>query len=144
MVTRNLLYPDLSNFPFQYDLQTRWIDMDEFGHVNNAVFLSYIEDARITFFKRWNLCNKKKSIIVASLKIDYISQIVHPSSLIVGQKISRIGNKSFDIESAVFILDEKVPVALTIVTCVCFDYTKNESVLVYKEIKEDYEDPKTA
>ncbi len=118
--------------------------MDEFGHVNNAVFLSYIEDARITFFKRWNLCNKKKSIIVASLKIDYISQIVHPSSLIVGQKISRIGNKSFDIESAVFILDKKVPVALTIVTCVCFDYTKNESVLVYKEIKEDYEDPKTA
>ena len=89
---------NLSDFPFHYELQTRWKDMDAFGHVNNAVFLSYIEDARITFFKRWNICDDKRSIIMASAKIDYLRQIDHPSHLIVGERISRIGRKSFDIE----------------------------------------------
>ena len=127
----------LSNFPFHYELQTRWKDMDSFGHVNNAVFLTYIEDARITFFKRWNLSNDK-SIIIASIKIDYLNQLDHPNNLIVGQKISRIGTKSFDIESAIFINDVSGAVANSTITCVCFDYTKNQSVAVYPEIIIDY------
>ena len=112
--------------------------MDSFGHVNNAVFLTYIEDARITFFKRWNLCDNKKSIIIASIKMDYLRQMGHPANLIVGQRISRIGRKSFDIESAIFIQNKAEPVASAIVTCVCFDYEKNQSVPVYLEIIEDY------
>ena len=128
----------LADFPFHYELQTRWKDMDSFGHANNAVFLTYIEDARITFFKRWNLSFEKKSIIVASVKIDYINQIDHPSNLIIGQKISRIGNKSFDIESIIFNKDLSSYSAVAIVTCVCFDYTNNQSVSVYPEIKADY------
>jgi len=42
----------LENFPFQHTIKTRWRDLDAFRHVNNATFLSYIEDARILFFKR--------------------------------------------------------------------------------------------
>ncbi len=138
MGVKNQISPDLSDFPFHYELQTRWKDMDAFGHVNNAVFLSYIEDARITFFKRWNLCEKKRSIIMASAKIDYLRQIDHPSYLIVGERISRIGRKSFDIESAVFIKDEADAVATSMVICVCYDYEQNESVPVYLEIVEDF------
>ena len=129
---------NLPDFPFHYELQTRWKDMDAFSHVNNAVFLSYIEDARITFFKRWDLCDKKRSIIMASARLEYFQQINHPSDLVVGQKISRVGRKSFDIESAVFIQDVTDPVASSIVTCVCFDYEKNESVSVYPQIIEDF------
>ena len=138
MGVKNQISPDLSDFPFHYELQTRWKDMDAFGHVNNAVFLSYIEDARITFFKRWNLSDEKRSIIMASAKIDYLRQIDHPSHLIVGEKISRIGKKSFEIESAVFIKDEADAVATSMVTCVCYDYTQNESVSVYSEIVADF------
>ena len=138
MAAKNQIFHDLSDFPFHYKLQTRWKDMDAFGHVNNAVFLSYIEDARITFFKRWNLCDENRSIIMASAKIDYLRQIDHPSHLIVRERISRIGRKSFDIESAVFIKDEENAVATSIITCVCYDYEQNKSVPVYPEIVEDY------
>ena len=138
MADKNQISHNLSDFPFHYELQTRWKDLDAFGHVNNAVFLSYIEDARITFFKRWNLCNENRSIIMASAKIDYLRQIDHPSQLIVGERISRIGRKSFDIESAVFIKDEADAVATSMVICVCFDYEQNESVPVYPEIVEDF------
>ena len=91
---------EISDFKFHYELNTRWKDMDVFGHVNNAVILTYIEDARITFFKRWNLKIQKKALILASVKIDYLHQITHPSNLIVGQRISRIGNKSGTYEKA--------------------------------------------
>ena len=129
----------LSNYIFNYSLQTRWKDMDSFQHVNNVVFLTYIEDARISMFNRWNIQDKKQSIIVASIKVDYHKQLKHPSSIIIGQKISRIGNTSFDISSGIFLdCDTNYPIATGIVTCVCFDYMKNIPVPVYSAIKDDY------
>ena len=83
--------------------------MDVFDHVNNGVSHTYIEDERITFFKRWNICDKKKSIIAASIKIEHLIQMKHPSHLILGQRVSRIDSKSFDIESALFINGEEDP-----------------------------------
>ena len=127
----------LEDFLFHHNIQTRWKDMDSFGHINNAVYLTYIEDARTTLFKRWNLNSQNKSVIVASLKIDYFTQIKHPSKLIIGSKISRIGNSSFDIQSAIFIDGLKKPAALSLVICVCYDYENGQSVTVYDEIRND-------
>ena len=129
----------IADYSQHYELKTRWKDIDSFGHVNNAVFLTYIEDARIMYFKRWNVTEKKRSLIVASIKIDYLRQIVHPSDLIVGQKISRIGNSSFDIQSAIFLHNDLKPAANSVVSCVCFDYQQNKSVPVYDEIKADFQ-----
>ena len=128
----------LEDFLFHHNIQTRWKDMDSFGHINNAVYLTYIEDARTTLFKRWNLKSQNKSIIVASLKIDYFTQIKHPSKLIIGSKISRIGNSSFDLQSAIFIDGLNKPAALSLVICVCYDYENGQSVTVYDEIRNDF------
>ena len=93
----------IEDFSFKHSIKTRWKDLDAFGHVNNAVFLSYVEDARILFFKRWGINYEERSLIVASAKIDYIRQVSHPCNLIIGQKVSRIGTKRFDIHSVIFI-----------------------------------------
>ncbi len=130
----------LADFPFKHKIKTRWRDLDAFKHVNNATFFNYIEDARNVLFRKWNLNLEEKSIIMASAKIDYISQINHPSNLIIGQKISRIGNKSFDITSAIFEESNKNnPVCISFVTIVCFDFINNNSVKVFEEIKLDYD-----
>ena len=134
---RNII-ESLEYFLFHHNIQTRWKDMDSFGHINNAVYLTYIEDARTTLFKRWNLKGQNKSVIVASLNIDYFTQIKHPSKLIIGSKISRIGNSSFDIQSAIFIDGLKKPAALSLVICVCYDYENGKSVTVYDEIRNDF------
>ena len=128
----------LSNFTFQHSLKTRWRDLDAFRHVNNATFLSYIEDARILFFKRWNINLKEKSLIVASVKIDYINQLEHPSHIIVGQKVSRIGTKSFDIQSAIFQENSEQLICSSIVTSVCYDFINKKTVPVFSEILSDY------
>ena len=130
---------DLDNFKFQHKLKTRWRDLDAFRHVNNATFLSYIEDARILFFKRWNINLKEKSLIVASVKIDYIKQIKHPSNIIIGQKVSRLGTKSYDILSGVFIEGEISPSCVSTVTSVCYDFIAKKTIPVYQEIIDDYE-----
>lgn len=133
------LYPILDDFTFQHPLKTRWRDLDAFRHVNNATFLSYIEDARILFFKRWRINLKEKSLIVASVKIDYINQLEHPSEIIVGQKISRLGKKSFDIESAIFVKKNLQIVSHSIVTSVCYDFLNKKTVELFDEIKNDYQ-----
>jgi len=129
----------LEDFKFQHSVNTRWKDLDAFRHINNAVFLSYIEDARIVLLKRWKINYADKSLIVASVKIDYLKQVKHPTSLIIGQKVSRIGNKSFDIQSAIFVKKKSEPVCISTITSVAFDFTLNQTVKVFQEIIEDYE-----
>ena len=128
----------LDNFPFHHSIKTRWRDLDAFRHVNNATFLSYIEDARILFFKRWGINLKDKSLIVASVKIDYINQLKHPSNLIIGQKVARLGTKSYDIQSAVFEEKSELLICCSIITSVCYDFINNKTIPLYKEIIDDY------
>tara|TARA_Y100000588_G_scaffold178609_1_gene192516 strand:+ start:403 stop:816 length:414 start_codon:yes stop_codon:yes gene_type:complete len=128
----------LDDFPFHHTIKTRWRDLDAFRHVNNATFLSYIEDARILFFKRWGINLKEKSLIVASVKIDYINQLKHPSNIIIGQKVSRLGTKSYDIQSAVFEKESKLLICCSTITSVCYDFINKKTVPIYKEIIDDY------
>lgn len=131
----------LSDFPMHVDVQTRWRDLDAFGHVNNAVFATYIETARGTLFKKWKLTynGSGKSLIVASITINYHKQLKHPTDIIVGQYISRIGNTSFDVDSALFEKDsDKEAIATSKVVIVCFDFENQVSVPVFKQIIKDY------
>ena len=129
----------LKDFTFTHPIKTMWRDLDAFRHVNNATFLSYIEDARILFFKRWGINLEEKSLIVASVKVDYINQLTHPSDIIVAQKVSRLGNKSFDIQSAIFQKSNSTLICQSIITSVCYNFLINQTVELFEEIKNDYQ-----
>ena len=107
--------------------------MDEMGHVNNSVYLSYYESARIDLF---NKCNFTKiPFIMVSAKIDYIKQIHHPSSLVIASRIEKIGKTSFDIKSAIFKNDEKDYSSIATITCVSYDYQNQIKITVPDSIK---------
>tara|TARA_B100000029_G_C17017650_1_gene757324 strand:+ start:173 stop:592 length:420 start_codon:yes stop_codon:yes gene_type:complete len=130
----------LEHYPFHVTMETRWRDLDAFGHVNNAVFATYIENARATLFGRWNLpyLGKGQSLILASMKIDYLKQLKHPTKIIIGQRISRIGNSSFDVESSIFTEKNKIsPIAISKIIVVCFDFDKQKPVRVFDQVIED-------
>ncbi|MFF8864429.1 MULTISPECIES: acyl-CoA thioesterase [unclassified Streptomyces] len=59
-----------------YRCPLRWSDMDAYGHVNNAVFIRYLEEARINFLFRPDKEFKQGSV-VARHEIDYKMQLVH-------------------------------------------------------------------
>ena len=131
---------NINDFNFHYKIETRWKDLDAFQHINNAVYATYIESARVDLFKRWGIpgTNTGKSIIMASLKINYLKQLKHPSYLVIGQRVSRLGKTSFDIESIIFD-EEQNPVCHAIVVAVCFDFDSQKSIDVYESIISDYE-----
>ena len=128
----------IDDYSLRCEIKTHWRDLDAFQHINNAVYATYIETARVELFKRWNIkgSNSGKSIIMASLKINYFKQVKHPSILTVCQKITRIGTKSFDIESVVFDTYGKA-VCDAVVVAVCYDFDAQRSVDVYSSIKND-------
>ncbi|MEU6368338.1 thioesterase family protein [Streptomyces sp. NPDC046931] len=61
---------------YLYRCPLRWADMDAYGHVNNAVFLRYLEEARIDFLRRPDKQFQQGSV-VARHEIDYKRQLVH-------------------------------------------------------------------
>ena len=132
------------DFYFIVTMSTRWRDLDAFQHVNNAVYATYIENARATLFNRWSIRHdgRGKSLILVSIKIDYLKQLIHPAQFDVCQRISRIGNTSFDLESALFTNQSDDPICMSNATCVCFDFTKEKPVPVFKEIIDDFNDYK--
>ena len=125
-----------SEFKFFISLDTRWADMDCIGHVNNATFLTYIESARIRLIE--SLGFQDVPIIMAAIKIDFINQLKYPSKIEIGQKISRIGNSSFDIITGIYKKNKLISFSTT--TLVCFDYKTQKSIKIPNEIIKFFKD----
>ena len=122
-----------SDFKFFIELDVRWADMDCIGHVNNATFLTYIETARVKLIEKLGFF--ELPIIMASIKIDYINQLKYPSSMEIGQKISRLGNSSFDILTAIFNKESGELITISTTTLVCYDYNSQKSCNIPNEIR---------
>lgn len=85
----------------RYAMQTRFVDVDGFGHVNNAVFLSYLENAREHLYRELGLAEKWGSevfVLVAHQEIEYRRPLSFQGETIaVDVWVSRIGRSSFDL-----------------------------------------------
>ena len=60
-------------------IQVRYADVDSMGHVNNAVYLSYFENARLHYFKHMLGSNwdwKRDGIILLKNEVQYIKSIL--------------------------------------------------------------------
>jgi len=98
----------------------RWVDMDAYGHVNNAVFLSYLEEARIDFLNRPDKEFRQGSV-VARHEIDYKRQLVHRHTPVdIELWVSEIRAASFTIAYEVKDADQLYVRAATMV--VPFDF----------------------
>jgi acyl-CoA thioester hydrolase len=80
----------------------RWSDMDAFGHVNNVVFLRYLEEARIDFtFTHAGEVGEQafsEGSVVARHEIDYLRPLVYrPAPVTIETWLTRLGNASFTV-----------------------------------------------
>jgi acyl-CoA thioester hydrolase len=80
----------------------RWDDLDGFGHVNNATYLTYMQEARSNFTwysrKEVGLDPLLSQMVVARAEVDFIEPIYDGGfDLDVTIWISRIGNSSFEM-----------------------------------------------
>lgn len=118
------------------EIQVRFADCDMMGHVNNAVYLSYFEQARMHYFNQmvgseWDW--KKQGIILVRNEVDYLKPIFLHDSPKIYVSLVEIGNTSFTLAYDVVVNGESVSEGVS--TLVCFDFELNKPVPVYEEMK---------
>ena len=112
-------------------------DLDAFGHVNNAVYLTYLENARIAYMRDVLEVESLEQllVIVAGVRIDFRSRANLGETLAVGSRAARLGTKSFGLDHEVHGPDGRL-VAQAETTLVAFDYDRDATVSVPAEWRE--------
>ena len=116
-------------------VQVRWGDMDAFGHVNNATYLTYLEMARIDYaYSLWQR-SRERGLIIARITIDFKLPLFAGDDVHVFTRTSRLGTRSFDTEQLIMRRkDGQLELAAgATVTIVVYDYTANQSVPIPDE-----------
>ena len=99
----------LNDYPIKTYDKIRYRDMDRQGHVNNAVFSSFLETGRVELI--YNSSNQiistNSSFVIASLNLDFISELKWPGKVDIGTGIIKIGTSSIIIIQGLY-QDEKL------------------------------------
>jgi acyl-CoA thioester hydrolase len=78
---------------FERTVPVRWRDTDALGHVNHAVFLTYLEEARDAFYAE--VLGADPTYVVARLEIDMRAEVRHEDrQVIVDVRVERLGTTS--------------------------------------------------
>jgi len=125
---------------YVYTQEVAFRDLDAFGHVNNGVYLTYIENARIGYARDVIGIESLEGLlmIVASVKIDFRSRASLGEMLQIGARTTRVGTKSFDLEHELRAEDGRL-VAEAQTTLVAFDYDADETMPIPPEWRERIE-----
>lgn len=100
---------DLEDYKHQYEVRLRFSDFDMMGHVNNARFLTFVEDARINYLEnavKQPLTDVEYASIVAHIDIDYKAPIMPYDRVVIYSRNVKTGSKSITLNSRVVCFPE--------------------------------------
>jgi acyl-CoA thioester hydrolase len=116
-------------FPFVHRERVRFNDCDPMGHVNNATYSTYLEQARI------GALGGLDEFILARVEIDFRSELHFGEEVEVRSRCSRLGTKSFDLAHELRAGDGRL-VAEGVSVLVAYDYDRAESVELSEELRQ--------
>ncbi len=108
---------------FRMPLDLRWRDLDAFNHVNNANFMTYVEEARIRWFDSTGAdwLADGRIPLLAAVQMNYRLPIPYPARIFVEMITERVGNTSLTLGHRIVGEDGKL-------------YADGHSVLVWIEL----------
>lgn len=123
----------MEGFNFVRAQEVEFRDIDGMGHVNNAVYLNYLESAKVDYFRRvLGLSELEEMGIVGDVRIRFRSPAFLGETLAIGTRVSRLGRKSMEFEFEVRGPDGRL-VAEAVSAHVAFDYGPRATVEVPAE-----------
>jgi acyl-CoA thioester hydrolase len=122
----------VEGFDYVHRETVRFRDVDAMGHVNNAVFLTYLEEARISYLLRFGA--GVTDMILARVEIDFRAPLRSGDELEIGVRAAGIGTKSFELEYQVRSGASVAAEAKTVI--VSYDYEIGRSVELPQSWKE--------
>ena len=117
--------------PVAVDIAVAWGEMDSFQHVNNVVYLRWLETARIAYFDRVGLMRRMVDEgvgpILARAAVDYRRPVTYPDQVLVGTRVTTLGNSSYHMEHRIVSAGQGVVAAEVDSTLVQLDYHRGKS-----------------
>ena len=121
------------DFRHRTRIEVRFRDIDSFGHVNNAVIASYVEQARVSYLRDVVHADPvgKMPLILGMLKIDYLSPVFLSDEVDIGSRIDWIGNSSIAMSHLLTAADRELARSTSIL--VAYDYQNARPMRVPKD-----------
>ncbi len=140
----------MPDFNFYHPIEVRYGDLDPQAHLNNAKYLTYMEQARIHYVKHLGLWDGGSfmdiGIILAKFEITFQAPVLFGQQVRVGMRTTRLGTKSMEME---YILeDTKTGQALATGSSVqvAYDYRCGQSIPIpdsWRQAIKDFENLST-
>ena len=126
---------------FKHKCEVRFRDTDGLGHVNNAVYHSFLEQCRCHFFMDLGAFDpangvKDLPLILARAEIDFLKPAFFSQKLVISTWVTKIGNKSLTMGYEVSELEDGCIVCRALAVLVWYDHKKDVSVEIPKNMKE--------
>jgi acyl-CoA thioester hydrolase len=110
---------------FEHPVVVRWRDVDAFGHVNNAVFLTYLEEGRDAFYEQ---VLGDPDYVLARAEIDWRAEVRYTDKQVsVRIEVERLGTTSMTTRETILTPAGEVAVQARVV-CVRWDAAAHRSV----------------
>ena len=119
-------------------ITVRFRDIDAMGHVNNAVFFSYLEAARVEYVRSVILRTQshklhETGLILAKISCEFKKPIFYGQSVEVGTRVAEMRNSSFTVEQRIEAGSQLAALAHAVV--VRYDYPAGKSVRIPEEFR---------
>ena len=131
---------DTSSLPTRRDefrvlraITTRWMDNDQYGHVNNVVYYSYFDTAVNGYLIEASGCDVRQLTaigIVAETSCKFMSELSFPDTVYVGLALERLGNSSVVYRIGLFRNQSTEPAAIGRFVHVYVDSETRRPVLI--------------
>lgn len=112
--------------PSVVEVEARSYELDSYGHLNNAVYVNWLEHGRLCFLRDRGMTydslprDEGVFVVVVRQEIDYRAQVRLGDRLRLSSRIVRFGTSSFAFEQSLAFPDGRAACA-AVVTMVCVD-----------------------
>ncbi|NHN40197.1 acyl-CoA thioesterase [Halorubellus sp. JP-L1] len=111
---------------YAVEVDVRYQDVDALGHVNNAIYATYLEEARVEYLQDV-LGDVEIEAVIANLEIDFLRPVtMDDDHVTVHIAVADLGTKSITFEYEVYATDELAATASTVQ--VAYDRESREAV----------------
>ena len=118
----------------QKTLNIAWGDMDALGHVNNARYFDYFQEARIEWLRELNIpMTEKTGPVVIHVGCTFLKPVIYPATVLIRSSLHSLGNSSLIMDHDLY--QNEVLMAQGTSKIVWVDYTQNKSIPIPDKIR---------
>jgi acyl-CoA thioester hydrolase len=128
-------------FTVVHEIVPRFRDTDAMGHINNAVYVTYLEVARQIYWARLDALADYRRVpfILAHVTIDFRSEALVSEVLEAGIQLAWIGNRSFSFAYRIWEKTSGRTVAEASTVQVCYDYGAKKTMPMPEALRRAFE-----